>query len=149
MVKRKGEAKKIQNLENQLKRALADYANLQKRVDQEREQIEDRSKAVVITRFFNTLDTLELAEKAETKEDSSSIREGIEIAIKEFRNTLADQGVEEIDTSGDFDPRFHEAIGVVEGKVDDRIVEVLAKGYKIDERILRAARVKVSKKSVN
>lgn len=149
MVKRKGEAKKIQNLENQLKRALADYANLQKRVDQEREQIEDRSKAVVITRFFNTLDTLELAEKAETKEDSSSIREGIEIAIKEFRNTLADQGVEEIDTSGDFDPRFHEAIEVVEGKVDDRIVEVLAKGYKIDKRILRAARVKVSKKSVN
>lgn len=136
-------------MENQLKRALADYSNLQKRLEQEKNQIEERSKALVITRFFNTLDTLELAEKAETNKDSSSVREGIEMAIKEFRNTLADQGVEEIDTSGDFDPRFHEAIEVVEGKADNKIVEILAKGYKKDDRILRAARVKVSKKSVN
>ena len=57
-------------------------------------------------------------------------------------------GVEEIDTNGDFDPLFQEAVEVKEGKQDNKIIEVLEKGYRLGSKILRAAKVKVEKKKV-
>jgi len=146
MVKKDAGSRKIQELENQLKRALADYSNLQRRVEQEKEQIETFAKAAVVTKTLHVLDILEAIGKAGKNTDLENLKKGIEIAIKEFQNTLASIGVEEIDAKGDFDPGKHEAIEVVQGAAENKIVEVVEKGYKIGEKILRSAKVKVSKK---
>ena len=134
------------SLSNQLKRALADYSNLQKRVEQEKEQIETFAKSVVVTKTLHILDVLEAVNKAGQNIDFDNLKEGVEIATREFQNTLASIGVEEIDAKGDFDPRKHEAVEVVQGTTENKIVEVVEKGYKIGEKILRPTKVKVSKK---
>jgi molecular chaperone GrpE len=149
MVKKASGGKKIQDLENQLKRALADYSNLQKRVEQEKEQIIDFAKAILVTRFLNILDTLEAVEKTIGKESSPQVHQGIEMTLKEFKRTLSEEGVEEIQTKGNFDPRFHEAVELVKGSEDNKIVGIVAKGYKIGDKILRPAKVKVGKKETN
>ena len=146
MAKKSGSGEKTRNLENQLKRALADYANLQKRVDQEKDQILNFAKAVQITKFLRVLDILEMGEKEAIKEGASSIRHGLVLAAKEFRKLLEEEGVEEIHTKGNFDPRLHEAIEVVSGGEENKIAEVFEKGYEINDKVLRAARVKVYRK---
>src|SRR3989344_7168044 len=146
MAKKDAGSRKIQDLENQLKRALADYSNLQKRVEQEKEQIETFAKSVVVTKTLHILDVLEAVNKAGQNIDFDNLKEGVEIATREFQNTLASIGVEEIDAKGDFDPRKHEAVEAVLGTTENKIVEVVEKGYKIGEKILRPTKVKVSKK---
>ena len=133
-------------LEEQLKRALADYANLQRRVDEEKSQIADHLKSVILIKILPVLDNLEAAFKAIGEEISAPSRQGLELSIREFKKILTEEGVEEIDVSGEFDPRLHEPVEVVFGKSDGKVVEVLEKGYRIGERILRPAKVKVEKK---
>lgn len=146
MVKKDLANKKIHELENQLKRALADYSNLQKRVEQEKEQIGDFAKAAVVMKIIHILDILEAANKAKEHADLENLKKGIEIAAKEFRNSLTNLGIEEIDTKGDFDPKLHEAVEIIKGPSENKIVEVVERGYQINGRILRPAKVKVSKK---
>src|SRR3990167_619882 len=146
MVKKDAGSRKIQELENQLKRSLADYSNLQRRAEQEKEQIETFAKSAVVTKTLHVLDILEAIGRAGKHTDLENLKKGIEIAVREFQNTLASIGVEEINAKGDFDPRKHEAVEAVLGTTENKIVEVVEKGYKIGEKILRPAKVKVSKK---
>jgi len=144
----KGE-EKVAQLHNQLKRALADYANLQKRVETEREQIIKFGGCILLTKFLAVLDTLESAEKAVRSEGSPAVKQGLQLALEQFRKILKEEGVEDIATDSHFDPRFHEAVEIVKGKEDNKIVEVVAKGFRIGERILRPARVKVAKRQLD
>lgn len=140
-----GKTNKTQELESQLKRSLADYANLSRRVDEEKNQIATLAKSTLTTKFISALDTLEAAATVAAKEGSSATKQGLEIAINQFKKVLKEEGVEEIKTDGGFDPSVHEAIEVVPGKKDNKIVEILEKGYKFGDKILRPARVKVEK----
>ena len=133
-------------LEEQLKRALADYANLQRRVEEEKSQIADHLKSVILIKILPVLDNLEAAFKTIEKEISAASRQGLELSIKEFKKILTEEGVEEIDASGEFDPRLHEPVEVVVGDRDGKVLQILEKGYKIGEKILRPAKVKVEKK---
>ena len=137
---------KNQELENQLKRALADYANLQKRVEGERRELAEYFKSIFAFKFLPTLDSLEAALKAVGRGGAQSTEQGLELAVGQFRKVLEGEGVEEIKTDGRFNPSLHEAIEVVSGKQDNKIVEVVAKGYKLGEKILRPAKVKVEKR---
>jgi len=66
------------------------------------------------------------------------------MVIKQFRNILAEEGVQEIPAEGaQFDPHFHEATEIVEGQKDGLVVKVVRKGYKIDSKVLRPAQVAV------
>ena len=123
---------KTQELENQLKRSLADYANLSRRVEAEKNAIAALAKSPLLAKFILALDTLEAASQVAAKEGSDATKQ---------------EEVEEIQTDGSFDPRFHEAVEVIPGKRDNKILEVLEKGYKIGDRLLRPARVKVEKSS--
>ncbi|OGY21299.1 MAG: nucleotide exchange factor GrpE [Candidatus Woykebacteria bacterium GWB1_45_5] len=142
------EKEKIQHLEHQLKRALADYANLQKRVEAEREQTIRFGERTLLTKFLPVLDTLETVNKIAGK-DSSNVRKGLELVLEQFKKILKEEGVEEIEAAGHFDPRVHEAVEIVAGKKDNKIVEVVGKGFQIGERVLRPAKVKVAKKQNN
>lgn len=130
-----------QELENQLKRALADYQNLERRVDEERRLLSTLSAALLIEKFLPILDNLESAQKHLNDQ-------GLEIVTRQFKDILAQEGVEEIQAEGStFDPHLHEAAEVIEGENDNTIVKVLVKGYKLNDKVLRPAQVVVSKKS--
>jgi molecular chaperone GrpE len=95
----------------------------------------------VILRLLPFLDNLEKAELF--------IKDpGLKMIKDQFMQTIKEMGVEEIDVMGkEFDPHTAEAIDIVEGEKDDIVVEVFEKGYKLGQKILRPAKVKVSKKS--
>lgn len=134
-------ADKQQELEGQLKRALADYQNLERRVSEERQLLSQLSSALVIEKFLPVLDNLESAQ-------SHLNDQGLAMVIKQFNDVLQSEGVEQI-TADDqpFDPNLHEAAEVTEEGEDGKVVKVLAKGYKINGRVMRPARVIVSRKA--
>ena len=135
--------KELQQAQNALKRVLADYTNLEKRVAAERDVIVKLALVQVISKFLPTLDNLDQAAK-HTKDG------GILMVAEQFRQVLESEGIRQIGAIGDkFDPKFHQAVEVVEGKDDDRIVEVLAPGFIIDDQIIRPARVKVAKQQID
>lgn len=140
MAKKKKEDQTI-NLEDQLKRALADYHNLERRVEEEKKLLSDLYTAIAVEKFLPILDNLETAQ--------NHIQDGgLAMVITQFKDVLAKEGVEEIAAVGqDFDPKLHEAIEAVEGKDEGKVVKVLSKGYKINGKVLRPAKVAVSKKS--
>lgn len=132
-------------LEDQLKRALADYQNLERRVEEERKLLLSLSSAILIEKFLPVLDNLENAQKHLNDE-------GLSIVTKQFKDILAREGVVEIEAEGaQFDPHLHEATEVIEdptaGSDEGRVVKVLRKGYKLNDKVLRPAQVAVERSS--
>ena len=137
---KKPKQEELENVKNQLKRALADYSNLQKRFEEEKKFIVLYANATLLLKLVGVFDSLEQAGK-------HLENEGLNLSIRKFRETLESEAIREISSEGKkFDPNFHEAIDVVEGKEDGKIVEVLQKGYTLNDKVLRPAKVKVSKK---
>lgn len=132
-----------QELQDQLKRALADYQNLERRVEEERRLVGQLSSAVLVEKFLPVLDNLE---KAQTHLKD----EGLEMVIRQFKDILESEGIEEINAEGaQFDPNLHEAVEVAEGPDEGRVVKVQVKGYKMNDKVLRVAKVVVSSKEVD
>lgn len=131
----------LENLKAMLARALADYDNLSKRVDREREVWGKVASIGVIAKLLPVLDNIEKAQ--EHIGDS-----GLAICIGEFRKVFNEEGLTEIDPKiGDeFDEDTMEAIEVTAGERDNLISEVVLKGWKFgDGQVVRHAKVKVSK----
>jgi molecular chaperone GrpE len=130
-------------VKSQLSRALADYDNLRKRVEREREVFEAQANLKLAIRLIPVLDVLRQAQ-------SHLKDKGIEMTIKEFEEALKTSGIEEmsIKTGDNFDPETMEVTEVVEdGTGKGKIVEVVSSGWKFKEGfVIRYARVKVSKK---
>ena len=137
---------KSNNLKNQLARALADYDNLRKRVEREREDLEKLAGLKLILRILPILDNLKAAQNH--LKDA-----GLAITIGELENILKDEGVEEIKPNkGDnFDHNLHEVTEVVENSQEEnKIEEVVLSGWKFtDGIIIRPAKVRVGKKGNN
>lgn len=132
-----------QELQDQLKRALADYQNLERRVEEERRLVGQLSSAVLVEKFLPVLDNLEKAQ-------SHLKDEGLEMVIRQFKDILESEGIEEINAEGaQFDPNLHEAVEVAEGPDEGRVVKVQVKGYKMNDKVLRVAKVVVSSKEVD
>lgn len=132
----------ITDLRNQLARALADYDNLRKRVEREKEGFGKLANLRLVLKLLPVLDVLKRAQ-IHLKD------QGVAMTIGQFEDALKQEGIEEIKTKvGDkFDPGLHEAIEVVPGKGDNMISEVSLTGWKfIDGPVIRHAKVKVSKK---
>jgi len=126
----------LNDLENKWKRALADYANLEKRIDNEKQSFVKYSNLKLLEKLLPILDDLEAAEK-HLKD------QGLILGVKKLREILKSEGVEEIKAQGEeFQPKAMEVIEMVEGP-KNKVVEVSSKGYLIDDRILRVAKVKV------
>lgn len=133
-------------LKSQLLRTLADYDNLVKRVEREREVLGKVASVGVITKLLPVLDNLE---NAQVHLGDS----GLAICIGEFKRVLSEEGLTEIDpkVGDEFDENTMEAIEVVDGEEDNngstaKISEVVLKGWKFnDGQVVRHAKVKVSK----
>lgn len=132
---------KAEELESQLKRTLADYQNLEKRTQEERVNWIKTANKDFILRLLPTLDHMEQALKGATG-DSNWLM-GIELAVKEFKRILQEEGLEQVQTES-FDPNVHEAVTVAEGP-DGKILEVLQMGYNLNGKLIRPAKVIVGK----
>ncbi len=140
--KKSKEEKKVESLEHQLKRALADYANLQRRLEEEKKSVTRFANTILLVKFLDILDHLEAAQKTINSE-------GLDLVIRKFKDLLASEKVEEISTEGGkFDPNLHEGIGMIEGERDGEIGEVVQKGYQIENKVIRPARVRVTQKAL-
>jgi molecular chaperone GrpE len=140
--------KRVSDLEDQLKRVQAEFENYKKRTDKEREMLLSAGSAVMIEKLLPILDEMGVAVNAIHHEASTKeIKTGMEMLHKKFHSLLEKEGLQEMDSMGKtFDPYKHEAVQRIEGDEDDKIVEVLKKGYLFKGGILRHAMVVVSKK---
>ncbi len=142
---KKNEAKEkdnneLENLENQLKRALADYQNLEKRIAQEKSEWIKMANKDLILRLLPGLDSLILAKK-HTKD------EGVIVSIKHFLDVLEAEGIKKIETEGkEFDPKTMEVVSTTEGK-ENMVVDELRAGYTLYGTVIRPAQVVVGKSS--
>ncbi len=128
----------VEELTNHWKRALADYQNLERRLNQEKGDFVQYANSNLILKLLLVLDHLERAQAH--VED-----EGLGIAIKEFQRVLAEEGLSEIEVMGrEFNPQEMEAVGVVAGEKENLVAEVIAKGYRLKEKVIRPAKVKIS-----
>ena len=127
-------------------RASADFDNYRKRVARERDELVRNSRESVINAFLPALDNLERA--LDHSEAGTPLHEGLLQVQKQFERALADFGVTEVIAKpGDpFDPVVHEAVSQVVSELPEgSVVEQLNSAYKIGDRLLRPARVVVSK----
>lgn len=135
--------KELESVRTMLARALADYDNLNKRVDRERRDLIKIASVGVIIKLLPVIDNLESAQ-VHLKD------QGLAISILEFKKVLNEEGLVEIKPKiGElFDENTMEAIEVVPGTSDNTIAETILIGWKFEDgTIVRHAKVKVSKKN--
>ena len=145
------EIKKGKDGWDKMLRNQADLENTRKRLEREKQEFVKFANERLIFDLLNVLDDLErTVDQAESsKEDLSAFLKGIEMILVHLYEMLKNHGVKPIEAEGKiFDPNFHEALMQVENKElpEHTIIEVLQKGYLIHGRVLRTAKVKVSKK---
>jgi molecular chaperone GrpE len=133
---------------DRLARMQADFDNARKRASREQQEFRDYALADAIKALLPTLDSFERA--LQTSREQSDLRNGVELIYRQLQDTLSKLGVRPIPAKGEpFDPRFHEAIEMVEtaDAPDHQILEELQRGYKLKDRLLRPAMVKVASNS--
>lgn len=133
----------VQSLETSWKRALADYQNLLRRIESEKKEFIRVSTANLMARLIPSLDIIDMA-ATHTKDL------GVEMAAKQFRNALVEEGLQEIIPviGTEFDHNLHECsetVSTSNSSEDNHISEIVLKGYKLADYVLRPAKVKVFK----
>ena len=129
-----------------LLRTAAEFDNYKKRTDRERASIAEFAKANVIKEILPILDNIDRAALMEDKTSAEYIK-GIELIVKQLESIGGKIGITEVAKVGDtFDPNCHEAVMHIEDETlgENVIAEVLQKGYKIGDTIIRPAMVKVA-----
>jgi molecular chaperone GrpE len=131
-------------LVDRLARLQAEFENARKRAERERADYRDYAVASAVEQFLPVLDNFELALKAAGS--TEQLRSGVELIVKQMEEVLRQMQVTAIPTVGEqFDPRHHEALGTVEREdlPDQHVAEEIRRGYKIREKLLRPAMVRV------
>ena len=126
-------------------RLAAEYDNFRRRSQKEKEAIYDDVKADTVKKFLPVYDNLERALKQGTEDEA--YRKGVEMIMNQFIATLEKLGVTPIECLGEkFDPALHNAVMHVddEEKGENEIVEVFQKGFKLGDKVIRFAMVKVA-----
>ena len=129
-------------------RAQADLVNYRNRASQEIEEAKRAVQFGVISRFISIVDDLERAVENVPKEAQTEWKEGVELVLRNLEKALELEGVSQIESLGkSFDPREHDALLYEENSdtEDGLILNVIQQGYRLNERIIRPARVIVSK----
>jgi molecular chaperone GrpE len=131
-------------LVDRLARMQAEFENARKRAERERQEYRDYAVGNVVEQFLPVIDNFELALKATGS--TEQLRSGVELIVKQMEEILRQLQVQPIATVGEeFDPRHHEALGTVERDdlPDQHVAEEVRRGYKLRERLLRPALVRV------
>ena len=128
-----------------LARTAAEFDNFKKRTEREKAGVAEYAKAGVIKKLLPILDNIDRA--AACDKESADYIKGIEMIVKQFESAVDDLQIVSVAEKGDkFDPNFHEAVMHIEDENygENEIVEVLQKGYKLGDTVIRPAMVKVA-----
>lgn len=138
-------ATELAQVKDQLLRTMAEYDNHRKRTVKEKQELRSDVIINVVTEFLPVMDNLERALEADCTDDN--YKQGIQMIYDSFMGVFSKLGVSEIESDGaEFDPQVHQAVQ----RVDDENVEsgkvarTFAKGYKINDRVIRFAMVAVA-----
>ena len=137
------EKKAAANLELAV-RIQADFDNYRKRAQKENEEFKRFAIGSFVAEMLDIVDDLERALSHADK--GSDLAVGVDAVRNNLVKILRSKGLEEISTNEKFDPSVHEAFCIQPGETDGDIVEVFQKGYRIGDRVIRYAKVKVTKK---
>ena len=137
---------------NSLLRVRADFENYKKRSERENDRYKSKVLETMLKKLIEHYDDLVRAlNLMQMLENVDGIKKGFEIIVKNFDKILSEEGVKPMNSEGEkFDPYKHEAVIVEEGRNDlseNTILEEITKGYYLKDKILRPAKVKISKKS--
>lgn len=146
---------KLKESEDKYFRVHADFENIKKRLEKEKYQAIDYASEKFAKDLLTPIDTLEMALAAEeaakelsAEELLTKLKEGVELTIKNFYTAFEKHDITIVETDGEFDPNFHDAVMQVDSAdhEDGQIVQQLQKGYKFKDRLLRPAMVSICKK---
>ena len=127
------------------RRVQAEFENYRRRTQKENEEFRAFATAGLMTELLSIVDDFDRA--LEHPDGSDVFVEGVRGIRTNLMKMLEAKGLSEIDASGKFDPNLHEALCTVDGDEDGMVAEVFQKGYRLGDKVLRYAKVKVTKKS--
>lgn len=141
-------AEERDQLRDRLLRTTAEFDNYRKRVERDRREMADRAAEGLLLDLLPVVDDLERALAADAAgEGAEAYRRGVELIHRQILDLLGRRGVTAVEPLGaDFDPHLHQAVASepADGRRDGEVVEVLRKGYLLNDRLLRPAMVKVA-----
>jgi len=142
--------KERDDLYDRLLRKTDEFDNFRKRVERDRKEMIDWAAAEVINDVLSVADDFDRALAAPAPPEANAYKAGLELIQRQLAEMLKKRGVTTVDALGaDFDPHLHQAVAYEEvaGAREGEVVDVMAKGYKLGDRLLRPALVKVAKAS--
>lgn len=145
------EKKKLaDNYYDQLLRLKAEFDNYRKRVEKEKEGLVEFGKQELVVKLLNILDSLDLAltSTKDEKNEDKSIREGVKLIHKQFKEILEKEGLKKLKVQGEkFDPNLHHAVEYQESDKhkDNEILKEIRPGYLLHDKVIRPAMVVVAR----
>ncbi len=142
--------KERDDLYDRLLRKTAEFDNFRKRVERDRKDMIEWAAADVIGDMLSIVDDFDRALAADAPPEAQSFKAGLELIHRQLAELLKKRGVSVVEALGaDFDPHLHQAVAYEEvpGAREGEVVGVMAKGYKLGDRLLRPALVRVAKAS--
>ncbi len=141
---RAAEAERDEHLDR-LQRLAADFDNYRKRAARDQAGVVARANERLITELLPVLDDLERALEVPDPHEEAQLIEGVRLVHRSLLGALQREGLAEIATDGKFDPHVHEALLTQPSEADEgSVIQVLQKGYRLDGRVLRPARVVIA-----
>jgi molecular chaperone GrpE len=129
-----------------LQRLAAEFENYRKRAARDQERLVAHAHERLVRELLPVLDNLERALEAAERHEEATLVEGVKLVERSLRATLAKEGLLEIETDGPFDPHVHEALLTQPNELFEpgSVVEVVQRGYRLGDRVVRPARVIVA-----
>ena len=128
-----------------LQRLKAEFDNFRKRSARDQESFAARANESLVKALLPVFDDLERALQAAEEHEEATLEEGVRLVHRAFEDALRKAGVEELSTNGKFDPHVHEALLTQPSDAEEgAVLDVVQKGYRLGDRVLRPARVVVA-----
>jgi molecular chaperone GrpE len=128
-----------------LQRLKAEFDNYRKRAARDQEALVARAGERIVKELLPVLDDLERALEAAEEHEEAKLEEGVKLVHRQLEQLLEREGLAPVETDGKFDPHVHEALLTQPSESDEgSVIEVVQKGYRLGDRVLRPARVVVA-----
>lgn len=139
---------KLKEAEEKYLRAYADFENIKKRLEKEKYTAIDYASEKFAKDLLPVIDALEMALQIDDKEQFDKVQEGVQLTLNNLLDVFGKHNIKPVEHDEGFDPNVHEAVMQVseEDKEDNAVVQVMQKGYKFKERVLRPSLVSINKK---
>jgi molecular chaperone GrpE len=137
--------KERDDLVDTLQRVQAEFENYRKRAARDQQSLVARAHERLVKELVPVLDDLERALEAAEAHEEAKLEEGVALVARSFADILRKEGLQEIPTDGRFDPHVHEALlSQPSDEEEGTVIEVIQKGYRLGDRVIRPARVVIA-----